>query len=80
MNLRRLTVSLVIALLLSALCTWMLSRRIGAAGARHTPDWHYVAPAALAGRGRDPQARQPRAHRLAGIPSRPGSLRPARRI
>jgi len=45
MNLRRLTVSLVIALLLSALCTWILSRRIGAASARHTPDWRYVAPA-----------------------------------
>jgi len=45
MNLRRLTMAMVVALLLSALCTWMLSRKMNGNRTQATPDQRYVAPA-----------------------------------
>jgi pilus assembly protein CpaB len=44
MNVRRLAAVFVIALLVSGLCTWTLSRKMGAHAAARGPDHQYVAP------------------------------------
>jgi pilus assembly protein CpaB len=43
MNAKRLTTAFIVALVVSALCTWLLSRKIGTQAARRDPDHHYVA-------------------------------------
>ena len=45
MNPKRLTTAFLIALTVSALCTWLLGRKIGTKAAGRDPDRRYVAPA-----------------------------------
>lgn len=45
MNAKRLSTAFLIALAVSALCTWLLSRKMGAHAAERAPDHSYVAPA-----------------------------------
>jgi len=45
MNARRLTTAFVIALLVSGICTWALSRKMNARAAAHAMELRYVAPA-----------------------------------
>ena len=45
MNARRLTTAFVIALLVSGLCTWALSRKMAVRAAAHAMELRYVAPA-----------------------------------
>lgn len=45
MNARRLSTAFLIALTISALCTWLLSHKMGTHAAERVPDHHYVAPA-----------------------------------
>ena len=44
MNVRRVTTAFVIALTISGVCTWSLSRKMGAHAAERSPDLRYVAP------------------------------------
>ncbi|MHB1699040.1 MAG: Flp pilus assembly protein CpaB [Acidobacteriaceae bacterium] len=45
MNAKRLTTAFLIALFVSAVCTWLLSRKMGTHAAEHVPVARYVAPA-----------------------------------
>ncbi len=45
MNAKRLSTAFMIALAVSALCTWLLSRKMGAHASERVPDRSYVAPA-----------------------------------
>src|SRR5579859_2038606 len=44
MNAKRLSMAFVIALAVSALCTWLLGRKMGSHAAEREPDRKYVAP------------------------------------
>ena len=44
MNAKRLSMAFVIALAVSALCTWLLGRKMGSHAAEREPDRRYVAP------------------------------------
>ena len=45
MNAKRLTTAFLIALFISAVCTWLLSRKMGTHAAEHVAESRYVAPA-----------------------------------
>ncbi len=45
MNARRLATAFLIALTVSGLCTWLLSKKLGAHASQRVPDHNYVAPA-----------------------------------
>ncbi len=45
MNPKRLATAFLIALAVSALCTWLLSRKMGAHASQRVPDHSYIAPA-----------------------------------
>ncbi len=45
MNFKRISTALTIGFLVSALCTWMLGRKLTANASRRAPELHYIAPA-----------------------------------